>query len=205
MKKKLTAILLLIAFFALWQNQITIVANEHENSLYEFINSKKELTAELEYPSIKLSANISGKKILPARTQVIIKNDEELNTKQIISGSTIAFSVVQDVKDNMGNILIKAGTPVSANIKFEEQGMIGKSGKITVSDFHTKTVDGSYVPLTSSISAEPNDKMVLSIVLSVFICPLFLLLKGNHAIIPANTVKNVYTFSDVYVKTGTCI
>lgn len=205
MKKKLTAILLLMAFFALWQNQITIAANENENSLYEFINSKKELTAELEYPSIKLSANISGKKILPARTQVIIKNDEELNTKQIISGSTIAFSVVQDVKDNMGNILIKAGTPVSANIKFEEQGMIGKSGKITVSDFHTKAVDGSYVPLTSSISAEPNDKMVLSIVLSVFICPLFLLLKGNHAIIPANTVKNVYTFSDVYVNTGTCI
>lgn len=201
MKKKLTAILLLIAFFALWQNQITIAANENENSLYEFINSKKELTAELEYPSIKLSANISGKKILPARTQVIIKNDEELNTKQIISGSTIVFSVVQDVKDNMGNILIKSGTPVSANIKFEEQGMIGKSGKITVSDFHTKAVDGSYVPLTSSISAEPNDKMVLSIVLSVFICPLFLLLKGNHAIIPANTVKNVYTFSDVYIKT----
>lgn len=201
MKKKLTVILLLMAFLGLWQNQIIIAADENGNSLYAFINSKKELTAELEYPSIKLSANISGKKILPARTQVIIKNDEELNTKQIISGSTIVFSVVQDVKDNMGNILIKAGTPVSASIKFEEQGMIGKSGKITVSDFHTKAVDGSYVPLTSSISAEPNDKMVLSIVLSVFICPLFLLLKGNHAIIPANTVKNVYTFSDVYIKT----
>ncbi len=202
MKKKLCAILLLLIFLTVFHHQLIMACNDNENSLYQFINMHKELIAQLEYPSMEITANINEKKLLPARTQVIIKNDEELNTKNIKNDTTIVFSVLQDVISNNGIIFIKAGTPVSANIKFEEQGMIGKSGKIIVSDFHTKAVDGSYVPLSSSISEEPNDKMVLSIILSAFICPLFLLLKGNHAVIPANTVKNVYTFSDVYVNTN---
>lgn len=41
--------------------------------------------------------------------------------------------------------------------------------------------------------------MALSIVLSIIICPLFLLMKGGEATLPPNTTKTVYTVTDVYV------
>lgn len=42
--------------------------------------------------------------------------------------------------------------------------------------------------------------MVISVVLSVLICPLFLLMKGDDAQVPAGITKTAYTVSDVYVK-----
>ncbi len=92
------------------------------------------------------------------------------------------------------------GASVNANINFEAKTYIGRSAKITINDFHTKGVDNSYIPLSTVIIEEPDDKMVLSIVLSVLLCPLFLLMKGKDAKIPAGTLKTIYTITDVYIK-----
>ena len=43
--------------------------------------------------------------------------------------------------------------------------------------------------------------MVLSIVLSAVICPLFLLMEGREAEVLAGTTKTVYTASDAYINT----
>lgn len=79
--------------------------------------------------------------------------------------------------------------------------MMGKSGEITVSDFHTTAVDGTYIPLSATVSAKPDDKMVTSIVLSVHICPLFLLMKGEEAQLNSGATKTAYTVLDTYIKT----
>ena len=127
---------------------------------------------------------------------------ETISTRDIVSGGEVNFAVVNDVKDASGNILIKAGSPVTAQISFvKTKGMIGRSGEVTVTDFHTTAVDGTYVPLSGSVSARPDDKMTLSIVLSVLVCPLFLLLKGDDAQVPAGTTKTAYTISEVHIKT----
>ena len=78
--------------------------------------------------------------------------------------------------------------------------MLGKSGEVTVSDFNTTAVDGTYVPLSGSVSAKPDDKMTISIVLGVLICPLFLLMRGDEAVVPAGTQKTAYTVNQVYIK-----
>ena len=49
------------------------------------------------------------------------------------------------------------------------------------------------------LSSQGEDRMVLSIVLSVVICPLFLLMDGDTAMIPVGTTKTVYTVSDIYI------
>lgn len=171
--------------------------SETDATLYEILADNKEITASYEYPGYMLVKSTAAKKLLEAHTPVIIKNDEEINTKNIKSGDQINFVTVQDVKDKKGNVVIEAGTPVSANIEFKKRELIGRSAKITISDFHTKSVDGNYIPLSSVITEEPEDRMVLSIVLSVLVCPLFLLMKGKQARVPANTVKTVYTAFDV--------
>ncbi len=202
--KKTIASFLLLAFCSVFSVPTTGIATASTDTetLYDFIKNTKEITASYTYPSMKLAAAGAGKSTLAAHTPIIIRCTETISTRDIVSGGEVNFAVVNDVKDASGNILIKAGSPVTAQISFvKTKGMIGRSGEVTVTDFHTTAVDGTYVPLSGSVSARPDDKMTLSIVLSVLVCPLFLLLKGDDAQVPAGTTKTAYTISEVHIKT----
>lgn len=60
--------------------------------------------------------------------------------------------MLSDVKSPEGYVVISAGSNVAATIEFSSsKGMIGKSGTVTITDFHTRAIDGTYVPLSSSI------------------------------------------------------
>lgn len=201
--KKTIASFLLVSMMSLVGSPLatTAQATTDNMSLYNFIKTTENVQASYKYPSMKLSANTADKVVLPAHTPIMIRCTETISTKDVVSGGTVNFAILSDVKDNNGNILIKAGTPVTAEITFAKaKGMIGKSGEVTVNDFHTTAVDGSYIPLSGSVSAKPDDKMTMSIVLSVLICPLFLLMKGDEAQVLRGTTKTAYTVSDVYIK-----
>ncbi len=200
--KKLISSFLVVLFLTMFTSPIFAdVSQKNTQTLYDFLKNTDEVTANYAYPSMKIASASSGQVKLPAHTPVAIRCDETITTSNIVSGGTVKFSVIGDIKSSDGRVLISAGTPVSATISFASpKGMIGKSGTVTINDFHTNTVDGAYVPLSSSVSATPEDKMTLSIVLSVLVCPLFLLMNGDDAQVPAGTTKTAYTVSDVYVK-----
>ncbi len=198
--KKLIALILIAIFTIVLHGDYVTADIKDEESLYDILISKEKIKASFEYPSFKIADNFTGTK-LNVHTPVIIQNNSEINAKEITSGNTIDFSVVQDVKTSSGEIIIKAGTPVSARIDIEKRGCIGKSAEIKITDFHTTAVDGTYIPLSSTVSVNPDDRMVLSIVLSVCICFLFLLIRGRNAVLPEGTVKTVYTAADIYVNT----
>lgn len=199
MKNKFVAMFLLFTFVTFIFTNTSVKAE----SLYDFLQTTdhENIKAKMEYPSMPKQTIIPKQIKLPANTPVIIKSNETVSTRDVVSGSTVKFTVLQDVKSSNGIILIKSGTPVSAQITFaKDRGRIGSSGQITISDFHTTAVDGTYVPLSGTVAQHPDDKMVLSICLGVILCPLFLLMRGEDAQIPAGTTKNSYTASDVYVN-----
>lgn len=201
--KKLVASFLTLSFMSMFTTPLSagVVAKSSQMTLSEFLKTTDKVEASYSYPSMKLTSNGAGKSTLKAHTPVVIRAVDTITTGEIVSGGTVNFSVVSDVKDVNGNILVKSGAPVTAQISFtKSKGMIGRSGEVTVSDFSTIAVDGSYIPLSGSVSARPNDKMTMSIVLSVLICPLFLLMKGQEAVVPAGTQKTAYTVNDVYIK-----
>ncbi|MBR2069452.1 MAG: hypothetical protein IJ877_06805 [Candidatus Gastranaerophilales bacterium] len=199
--KKVIAWFLMMSFVSLHTSPLSFVATAENMSLAEFLKTTDNIEASYSYPSMIATTNASGKSVLNAHTPIVIRCTETITTNDIVSGDTVNFAVVQDVRDSNGNILIKSGTPVTAQISFaKKQGMIGKSGEISINDFHTTAVDGSYVQLSGSVSACPEDQMTMSIVLSVLICPLFLLMKGDEARVPVGTTKTAYTVADVYIK-----
>ena len=200
--KKIISSFLVISLMTFFVAPISAESSiKGKQNLYSFIKNTDKITARYAYPSMKLASASIGQEKLPAHTPIIIRCNETITTRDVVDGGTVNFSVLSDVKSQDGNILISAGTPVTATISFSSpKGMIGKSGTITINDFHTTAVDGSYIPLSSSISARPDDKLATSIVLSVLICPLFLLMKGEDAQVPAGTTKTAYTVSDAYVK-----
>ena len=195
-KKIITSILLL--FFSISYTSSTFAQNNM--TLYEFLNTTDEIKASYKYPSMKLAdtSNTNGKSLLKAHTPIIIKCAETITTKNIVSGGEVKFVIPSNITSPDGKILISAGTPVTAQISFaQDKGFVGKSGELTVTDFHTTAVDGTYIPLSGSISARPDDKMTVSIILSVLVCPLFLLMKGNEAQLTIGTAKTAY----VYINT----
>lgn len=199
--KRCIAVYLLLVLFLLFINPLTNQTLASQNSLYEFLKTTDDIVSFYKYPSMKISSNAGGKSKLDAHTPIVIRATETITTKDIVSGGEIKFSVLTDVKDSYGNILIKAGSPVTAQISFaKSKEMLGRSGELTVTDFHATAVDGTYIPLSGSISAKPEDKMTTSIVLSVLICPLFLLMKGDEAQLTAGTTKTVYTVTTTYIK-----
>ena len=199
-KKIITSILLL--FFSISYTSSTFAQNNM--TLYEFLNTTDEIKASYKYPSMKLAdtSNTNGKSLLKAHTPIIIKCAETITTKNIVSGGEVKFVIPSNITSPDGKILISAGTPVTAQISFaQDKGFVGKSGELTETDFHTTAVDGTYIPLSGSISARPDDKMTVSIILSVLVCPLFLLMKGNEAQLTIGTAKTAYTVTDVYINT----
>lgn len=133
-------------------------------------------------------------------TPVQIKITESIDSGQAVEGSTIFFKVISDIKED-GKVLVRAGEMGSAQVtSSDERGIIGQEGKLVISDFSTRAVDGTYVPLRGTVSHKGQSKMVQSLVLGLFICPPFLIIKGKDAQIPAGFEKTVYTGADVQVK-----
>lgn len=196
--KKIISLALVVALFGLYAPAFS---NNDGETLADFLKSTKKITVKQDFPSMTLAAATNNKSVLRGHTPVAIRATETITTKDIVTGGTVHFAIVDNVLDDNGRVLIRAGAPVTATISFvKKRGMIGQSGEITVSDFHTTAIDGTYVPLSGSISAKPDDKMVLSVVLSVCLCPLFLLLKGDEARVEAGATKPAYTIQDIYVK-----
>ncbi|MDD3236937.1 MAG: hypothetical protein PHV37_02425 [Candidatus Gastranaerophilales bacterium] len=201
--KKIISSFLLVTLVSLNAAPLSAESTRPDKSLYTFLKNTENIEASYKYPSIRISANNVGKAKLPAHTPIMIKCEDTISTRDVVSGGTVIFSVLADVKSDSGLVLIKAGTPVTAEITFaKKKGMIGKSGELTVNDFHTNAVDGTYIPLSASVSSQPEDSMTTSIVLSVLICPLFLLMKGDEAQVPAGMTKPSYTVTDSYINTS---
>lgn len=177
--------------------------SKQPTTMIEWVKAHPDATLEYTYPSMKAS---TGTKHLLAEattlnngTPVVIRILDSISSETSTSGGSISFQVVSDIKQD-GELLIKAGEMGTAQVTVaDDRGMIGQPGKITVSDFGVKAVDGSYVPLRATLTDEGKDRMVLSIVVSLLFCPLFLLMKGGEGEIPSGTQKTVYVAADIDV------
>ena len=118
--KRTFATLLLFAFCIVFTPQIanSIPLTTNEDSLHDFLQNTKEIKAVFDYPSMEKTTNIAGKTKLAAHTPIAIRCTETISTKDIVSGGVVKFAVVSDIMSSNGSVLVKAGTPVTAQISF---------------------------------------------------------------------------------------
>jgi len=176
-------------------------------TLQEFIQTHNKIKVIYNYPSIKLAANnvtnITAAPVnkvkIPAGTPVIIRSADTLNSKAIVSGSTVSFIVERDVKID-DKTVVRAGSDVQAHISYaKKRGMVGEPGVIQISDFVVNAVDGTFIPLRASIFSSGEDKSDTALLMGILLCLPFLMIKGGNAEIPAGTVKTVFTNSDASI------
>jgi hypothetical protein len=124
----------------------------------------------------------TGEIILPAGTIVPLETIGVLSSAEKSVGQLVNIKVRSDVK--VGNVVaIPAGAIANAQItRVKPPKSFGKEGFIEIQVTTVKSVDGQDVNLASgSIYKEGDSKQTLSIVLGIFVCILFFLLKGKNA------------------------
>ena len=140
---------------------------------------------------------------IPNGAVVVVKTTTEIKGNTLQVGQMITdLAVAMPVKVN-DVVVIKAGTPVIAQVTTaEENGMVGQAGKISISLQSTTAIDGTMVPLTGALNTKADSEMGGTVAASVILCPLFLLNKGDEAVIPSGHQSRAMTLGKISVETN---
>lgn len=148
---------------------------------------------------VNASGRIANEVNLPAGTRVELETVQTINSQTQV-GETIDFKVRADVSID-GKVVIKAGSIAKGTVMSSSKPKgLGKEGKVEIQVKNVTAVDGKIVPLSaSSVSREGEDKATISILLGIFICILFLFMKGKDGVIPAGTTTDAVVASNVKI------
>jgi hypothetical protein len=137
---------------------------------------------------------------IPSGTQVMLRPSETITPKAYKSGDAIDFIVVQDVKIK-DTVAIKGGARARAIVtESKKAGVLGMPAKLAVEHQTVEAVDGTLIPVIATKSTEGDDKIVLTVVLTLICLPLILLRGGDTQISPATTF-DAFTIGSAELKT----
>lgn len=127
----------------------------------------------------------NGDVILTAGTNIPLETTSLLRSDQISVGQTIDFRVKYDVKVG-DKTVISAGSIAKGQVMRAQKAKgLGKEGFLEVQIKSVRAVDGQEVFLSGgNVYQEGDDKQTLSILLGIFVCILFLTMKGKNAEVP---------------------
>lgn len=138
---------------------------------------------------------------LPGGTYIGLETAHELNSEFLIPGQSIDFFVKNDIQAE-GKTVIKRGAIARGQVlRVQRAKGLGKEGFVEVEIKSVEAVDGSEVFLTGARMYEAgDDRQTLSIVLGVLVCILFLIMKGENAVIPAGYSVDGRIAQDVQIN-----
>lgn len=151
---------------------------------------------------LMFNMNIFAAIPLERGTMLSVRITSPIDSKQKTS---VTAMVENDVRNRVGDIVIKRGTPVLLQVNRKKAKGCGKAGLLDVKCISTTAIDGQSITLEGSEAREGNCKKGLAIGLGVglgltflpFVGFAFLALKGGQAAIEANTIiHNVVVMND---------
>ena len=153
------------------------------------------------FANMSFRMKTDGEVILAAGTPVPLEAIGTISSDGLSAGQTVDFKVRADVKVG-DKVVIAAGSIAKAQVaRVKQPKALGKEGFIELQIKSVQTVDGKTVNLSSgSLSKSGDDKAGLSIILGIFVCVLFLLIKGKNAEIPAGYQVDAIVASNVTVN-----
>lgn len=137
---------------------------------------------------------------VPVGTPVSLKLSTPVSAESSNAGDAVMFNVVSDVVVN-GKVVIPAGSTASGLImKAKKRNFVGLPASIMIQVSTIQGADGSSIPISVSKESEGDSKLVISVVLSLLCCILFLLMKGGNAEFPAGTVLNATVTAPIEIE-----
>ncbi len=135
-----------------------------------------------------MSFNMHGNEgvVLNAGTNILLEMVPTIQTNFVAVGQTIDFRVKNDVVTE-GKTVLAAGSIAKGQIvRAQKAKGLGKQGFIEIQLISVTAVDGQEVFLNGgNLYQEGENRETLAIVLGIFVCILFLTLKGTDALVPS--------------------
>ena len=148
------------------------------------------------------ASNVGKIVILKSGTVVMLELMSNVNANNVKSGEVVDFRVLNDVRSE-GVVVIPAGSVARGQVvAASKNGMFGTPGELTIAIKSAVAVDGTHVPLTSSnLNSDGQDKLVVSVVLTV-LCLFGFLIKGGSAEISqgAQLSASVLTNTEISIQ-----
>ncbi len=150
---------------------------------------------------MSFTTNGSSEIILNAGTNVSLETLTYLRSDQVSVGQIIDFKVRMDVKVG-DKVAIKAGSIAKGQVMRAQIAKgLGKAGFFEIKIKSVTSVDGQEIYLSGgNFYQEGQDKETESILLGIFICILFLTMKGKDAEIPQGYEVNSTVASTTTIK-----
>jgi hypothetical protein len=131
-----------------------------------------------------------------AGSAVPVRLDQTLSSNNSSVGAFVYFTVVSDVFDNEGNVVIKTGAKAEGTVtSVKASSFLGQAGSIGISVNTVTAIDGTRIPVQAISSGSGEDKMVISVILGL-LCIIGFLMKGGDAELNSNTVIPTRTLGD---------
>ncbi|MBX7052874.1 MAG: hypothetical protein K1X54_12620 [Flavobacteriales bacterium] len=130
--------------------------------------------------------NGKGEIILQAGTNVALETTNMIQSDMVAVGQIIDFRVKYDVKVD-GKTVIAAGSLAHGQVmRAQKPKGIGKPGSVDIQIKTVTAVDGQEVFLSGgNVYQEGEERQTEAILLGIFVCILFLAMKGKNAQVPA--------------------
>tara|TARA_B110000046_G_scaffold88676_1_gene96750 strand:+ start:2714 stop:3157 length:444 start_codon:yes stop_codon:yes gene_type:complete len=127
----------------------------------------------------------NGEVNLNAGTNIPLETVSMIQSDLVSVGQTIDLRVKYDVKVD-GQVAIPAGSIAKGQVMRAQKAKgLGKEGFVEIQIKSVTAVDGQEVFLTGgNVYQEGEEKQTLAILLGVFVCILFLTMKGKNAQVP---------------------
>ena len=126
-----------------------------------------------------------GSVVLNAGTNVSLETVSMIQSDMVSVGQTIDFRVKYDVKVDNKTVIAAGSIAKGQVMRAQKAKGLGKEGFVEIQIKSVTAVDGQEVFLTGgNVYQEGEDKQTLSILLGVFVCILFLTMKGKNAQVP---------------------
>jgi hypothetical protein len=155
----------------------------------------------ISFANMSFRVNPGAELLLTAGTPVAIETIGMIISDGAAVGQIIDLKVRADVKVGEKVVIAKGTLAKGQVIRVQAPKGLGKEGFIEIQIKSVQAVDGQEVQLASgSIYKEGQDKATLSIVLGIFVCILFLFMKGKNAEIPPGYQIDATVASNVMIN-----
>lgn len=126
-----------------------------------------------------------GSVVLNAGTNVSLETVSMIQSDMVSVGQTIDFRVKYDVKVDNKTVIAAGSIAKGQVMRAQKAKGLGKEGFVEIQIKSVTAADGQEVFLTGgNVYQEGEDKQTLAILLGVFVCILFLTIKGKNAQVP---------------------
>lgn len=153
-------------------------------------------------PIAPAQAAPAGTTILPERTPIQVRLDNELKSGGSKTGEEVPFTVVSDVYSPNHTLLITAGSSAYGKVtRSSRRGVFGKAGKLDFTCDYVVAPDKTHVPLRAQpMGGSGRNNTGAMVATAILLAPIAILMNGRDVTIHKGQEFTMYVDKDTPVQ-----